>query len=374
MNDGGRAEGKTDEPNHSIGQPCAGSYSWAIARTAVAQICETVGFEGFNDSALDSLADIVVRYIRDLGKISKFYANLAGRIESNVFDVAQGLEDLGLPQGLSAAMDIHIHTDCKVGSCAITEIKHYIETSQEVPFAQPVQKFPVIREGKAIRSFSQVDEFPSFKHIPPWLPAFPDPHTYIRTPVWNERISDPRADKIELARQQRKAERSLLSLQQRVLCNGQSSSSVPEPSESDDGKMGDPFFVNPLHAGEKQISLVKKAFAPAIESMRDGLESGSDGEKHVSLVETFAPAIESMKDGLDWGNDGGKIVVPEKRAISVFLELKKGKKVFGEPLDLRIRHKAESWFGREDERDDKKRRVEFILRQSLENQQELPQL
>ncbi|GER43459.1 transcription initiation factor TFIID subunit 8 [Striga asiatica] len=360
MNDGGRAEGKTDEPNHSIRQPCAETYSWAIARTAVAQICDTVGFEGFNDSALDSLAEIVIRYIRDLGKISKFYANLAGRIESNVFDVAQGLEDLGLPQGLSSASDTH--TDCKVNSSAITEIKHYIDTSQEVPFAQPVQKFPVIREGKGIPSFSQVDELPSFKHIPPWLPAFPDPHTYIRTPVWNERVSDPRADKIELARQQRKAERSLLSLQQRVLCNGQSSSSVPEPSESDVGKTGDPFF-----AGEKQISLVKGFAPPAVESM-------SDGEKHVSLVETFAPAIESMKDGLDWGNDGEKVVVPERRAISVFLELKKGKKVFGEPLDLRIRNKAESWFGREDERDDKKRRVEFILRQSLENQQELPQL
>ncbi|PWA94952.1 Bromodomain transcription factor [Artemisia annua] len=50
--------------------------------------------------------------------------------------------------------------------------------------------------------------------------AFPDPHTYVHTPVWNERTSDPRADKVELARQKRKAESSLLSLQKRLLNSG----------------------------------------------------------------------------------------------------------------------------------------------------------
>ncbi|KAK6126220.1 hypothetical protein DH2020_040041 [Rehmannia glutinosa] len=343
MSDGGEAEGRRDEQNNSIIRSGASNYGRAISRISVAQVCESIGFEGFDESALDSLADIVIRYLCDLGKTSKFYANLAGRTECNVFDVAQGLEDLGMPQGFPGASEIH--TDCVVSSGA---------------------------ERKLIPSFLQMGETPSSKHIPAWLPAFPDPHTYVRTPVWNERVSDPRTDKIELARQHRKAERSLLSLQQRLLCNG--SSVAATSAGPDDGgnlvevnKMENPFLANPLQAGERDVSPV---------SLPKKLSGETHTENHVSLLETFAPAIEAMKDGLDSGSDGEKII-PEKRS-SVFLEFKRGKKVFGEPLDLRIRNKdpgrTGSWFGREDEKDDKKRRVEFILRQSMENQQELPQL
>lgn len=371
MSDGGEAEGKRDEQNDSIIRSGAGDYGRAISRIAVAQICESIGFEGFNESALDSLADIAIRYLCDLGKTSKFYANLAGRTECNVFDIVQGLEDLGMPQGFSGASEIH--TDCIVSSGAITEIKEYLETAEEMPFAQPVPQFPVIRERRMIPSFLQMGETPSFKHIPAWLPAFPDPHTYVRTPVWNERVSDARTDKIELARQHRKAERSLLSLQQRLVCNGSSvAATSAEPYDRGNGlevnHMRNPFLANPLQAGEIEVSPVN---IPAKLSGETHTE-----EKHVSLLETFAPAIEAMKDGLDSGSDGEKIL-PEKRT-SVFLEFKGGKKVFGEPSDLRIRNKAVGrtalWFSREDEKDDKKRRVEFILRQSMENQQELPQL
>ena len=52
-----------------------------------------------------------------------------------------------------------------------------------------------------------------------------------------------------------------------------------------------------------------------------------------------------------------------------------GKKLIGESLDMRIRKKDASptavLAGREDERDDKKRRAEYILKQSMENPQEL---
>ncbi|KAL6519374.1 hypothetical protein OROGR_018694 [Orobanche gracilis] len=363
MSDGGKSEGKRDRQNNPVIQSGAINYGRAIARIAVAQICENTGFEGFHESALDSLADMAIRYICDLGKTSKFYANLSGRCECNVFDIAQGLEDLSLPQGFSGASVLY--TDCKVSSGAIREIKEYVESADESPFAQPVQQFPVIRERGMIPSFLQMGETPSFKNVPQWLPAFPDPHTYIRTPVWNERVSDPRADKIELARQHRKAERSLLNLQQRLLCNRSSiaaTSSKPNISETDN-----PFLAKSVHDVEKYVSPV---------TLTGNLSVGTHAEKHVSLLEAFAPAIEAMKDGLDSGSDVEKII-PEKR-VSMFLEIKGGKKVFGEPLDLRIRNRASgktaSWFGRGDERDDKKRRVEFILRQSLETQQELPQL
>ncbi|KAG8374222.1 hypothetical protein BUALT_Bualt11G0108600 [Buddleja alternifolia] len=367
MSDGGKAEGKSDEENYSVIRSGANHFGREISRTAVAQVCESIGFEGFNESALDSLADIAIRYVCDLGKTSKLYANVAGRAECNVFDVIQGLEDLCMPQGFSGASEIY--TDCLMSSGAIREIKDYVEKADEVPFAQPVPQFPVIRERKMIPSFLQIGETPASKHIPAWLPAFPDLHTYVRTPVWNERVSDPRTDKIELARQHRKAERSLLSLQQRLLCNGSSVAATSAEPDVDGhklevNKMENPFLSRPSLAGEVDVSSV---------TLPAKLSSDAHKEKHVSLLETFAPAIEAMKDGLDSGSDGEKIL-PEKRT-SVFLEFK-GKKVFGEPLDLRIRKKdsgrTAAWFRPEVEKDDKRRRVEFILRQSMENQQELP--
>lgn len=370
MSDGGEAEGKRDVRNDSNSRSGAGDYSRAISRVAVAQMCEAIGFEGFNDSAIDALADIAIRYVCELGKTSRFYANLAGRTRCNVFDIIQGLEDLGMPEGFTGASEIL--ADCVVSSGAIREIKEYVERAEEVPFAQPLPQFPVIKERRmTIPSFLQMGETPAFKQIPPWLPAFPDPHTYIRTPVWNERLSDARTDKIELARQHRKAERSLLSLQQRLLCNGSLAATTSAEPYNENGleytNNGNPFLENPSQAGEVEVSEVR---IPA------KLPNQDSKEKQVSLLDTFAPAIEAMKDGLDSGSDGEKIL-PEKKS-SVILEFKGGKKVFGEPLDLRIRNKAggrkASWFGREDERDEKKRRVEFILRQSLENQQELPQL
>lgn len=370
MSDGGEAEGKRDKWNDSNSRSGAGDYSRAISRVAVAQMCEAIGFEGFDESALDSLAGIAIRYVCELGKTSRFYANLAGRTRCNIFDIIQGLEDLCMPRGFTGASEIL--AGCVVSSVAIREIKEYVETADVVPFAQPVPHFPVIKERSMIPSFMQMGETPPLKQVPPWLPAFPDPHTYIRTPVWNERLSDARTDKIELARQHRKAERSLLSLQQRLLCNGSSvATTSAEPCNEGNGleftSNGNPFLENSSQAGVVEVSEVR---IPPKRSSQDSKE------KQVSLLDTFAPAIEAMKDGLDSGSDGEKIL-PEKRG-SVILEFKGGKKVFGEPLDLRIRNKAggrtASWFGREDERDEKKRRVEFILRQSLENQQELPQM
>ncbi|KAG6383949.1 hypothetical protein SASPL_156262 [Salvia splendens] len=206
----------------------------------MAQICEGVGFEGFNESALDSLVDIAIR------------------TGCNVFDVVQGLEDLGKPQGFTGASEVH--TDCVVSSGAIREIKE---------------------ERRMIPSFLQMGETPAFKHVPQWLPAFPDAHTYVRTPVWNERLSDPRTDKIELARQHRKAERSLLNLQQRLVCNGSSvATSSAEPCNGGNGSgvnnNGNLSLEKPLEAEDIGVS---RTFAPAIEAMKDGLDSGSDGEK-----------------------------------------------------------------------------------------------
>lgn len=368
MNNGGRVEdNEFDEKKIRV---AADEFGRAISKVAVAQICERVGFQSFNDTALEALADVAIRYVRDLGKIAKFYANVANRTECNVFDVIQGLEDLGSSTGFPGGSEI---CTSLVGSGAMKEIMEYVEVIEEVPFAQPVPSFPIVRDRRRTPSFVQMGETPGFKHVPEWLPAFPDPHTYIHSPVWNERTSDPRSDKVELARQRRKAENSLLSLQKRLLSSG---SAVPSTSEAANGSKKSRFL-----AGSENLFLAS--------GLRRGEGDGSSFvlptkdvnephmENHVSILETFAPVIEALNGSVSESGENGERELPDKRP-AVRLNFNNGRKMIGDSLDLRLWNRGtgriSSWFGRDDVMDDKKRRAEYILRQSMENPLDLPQL
>ncbi|XP_065856547.1 transcription initiation factor TFIID subunit 8 [Euphorbia lathyris] len=345
----------------------ADEFGRAVSRMAVAQICESVGFQGLKESALDALTDVAIRYLLDLGKTSTSLASLSGRTECNLFDIIRGFEDMGAPRGFS------VSSNCVVKSGSVKELIDFVVSTDEIPFAQPVPSFPVVRDRKLIPSFIDMNETPPGKHIPAWLPALPDPHTYLHTPMWNERAVDLRAEKIEQARQRRKAERALLSLQQRLLSSGSAgaststSSSQARENHVKELEVGDsnPFLSTPLQPGEKDVS-VSTVMLP------DKLKT------NVSLMEAFAPAIEAAKEGeLDDNGETERKLLPEKRSTVIF-KFKTGKKLLGQPLDLSLSRKGGRkpghLLGRDEERDDKKRRAEYILRQSMENPQELTQL
>lgn len=345
-NGGGVDDNEVNGKKHRVGSD---EFGRAIAKIAVAQICERVGFESVNDSALESLADIAIRYVKDLGKAGKFYANLANRTECNVFDVIQSLEDssssIGFPGGSEVCTNL-------VKSSSMKEIMEYVEAIEDLPFAQPVSSFPIVRDRRLTPSFLQMGETPEFKHVPDWLPAFPDPHTYIHSPVWNERSSDPRSDKVELARQRRKAENSLLTLQKRLLSNS------PPHSTSEVSKK--------VRFGEKPVVLSNKQ------------TNDVNMENHVSILDAFSPVIEALNSRVsESGENGERDVVFDKRP-AVRLNFSNGRKLIGDSLDLRLWNRGtgriSSWFGRDDVMDEKKRRAEYILRQSMENRSDLPQL
>ncbi|CAL1399294.1 unnamed protein product [Linum trigynum] len=348
------------------GRSKADDFGYAVARKAVAQVCENVGFEGLKESALDALTDVTLRYLRDLGKTASANATLCGRTQCSIFDVVRGFEDIGTSQGFPGAYN---SSSCLVSSGTIRDIVDFVESEEEIPFAQSVPQFPIVRDGKLIPSFEKMNETPPGNHIPAWLPALPDQHTYVHTPMWDERVSDPRAEKIEQARQRRKAERTLLSLQQRLVSNGSAGASssgvvaneyVKETGTGD----GNPFLRQPLKPGEKGTSSVS---VPNI-------------EKHASVLVPFAPAIEAAKEiGVNEDGEGGgeRTLLPEKRNTVKF-RLKTRERMLVEPLDVHLTKKgeqrSEQSLGREDERDDKKRRAEYVYRQSMENPQELTQL
>lgn len=369
MSNGGRVDDVEFDENRN--RVAADEFGRSIAKIAVTQICERVGFDSCNDSALEVLADIAIRFVKDLGKTAKFYANVANRTECNVFDVIQSLEDLDSPIGFPGGSE---GCSSLLGSGAMKEVMEYVEVIEEVPFAQPVASFPIVRNRKLTPSFVQMGETPEFKHVPDWLPAFPDPHTYIYSPVWNERTSDPRADKVELARQRRKAESSLLNLQKRLLSSGSAVTSTSEVSVNGGKKRR--FLV--VNDGETVKHLTEGEKANVVGDFNSGQRADEpDIENHVSILETFAPVIQGLNGRVSESGENGERDFLDKRP-AVRLNFNYGRKMIGDSLDLRLWNRGtgriSSWFGRDDIMDDKKRRAEYILRQSMENQLDLPQL
>ncbi|MBA0766654.1 hypothetical protein Gotri_015676 [Gossypium trilobum] len=325
-------------------------FALAIAKVAVAQLCESVGFQSFHLSALETLSDVSVRYIYSIGKTANLSANLAGRVEGNVFDIIHGLEDLGSNLGFSGASDVD---RCVVSSGVVKDITHFVGVSDFIPFAYDVPGFPVVKD---------------------WLPAFPDPETYAtRLSVENETmgVSNGKKTESKLERVERKMDRSLLNLQLRFAHNenkgGSSHGSGYVATESN------PYLAAPLHVGEKEVSPVVLPTKLSNEvALRNPVHV--DVGNHVSVLETFAPAIEAMKSGLCDSDNGKKKLLYDQRP-TVRFKIGIGKKSLGTISDFGSQNeedllKIASWFGNDNEKDDKKRRVEKILKESVESSKE----
>ncbi|KAF9665054.1 hypothetical protein SADUNF_Sadunf16G0082100 [Salix dunnii] len=267
-------------------------FGRAVSRMAVAQICEGVGFDGFKKSALDSLNDITIQYLGDLGKTASFYSNFSG--------VSQGF--------LCASSS----DNCLVNFGTIKELIDFVGSNDEIPFVHPVPRFSVIRDRKFIPIFEKISEVPPGKHIPAWLPALPDPHTYLHTPMWNERLLDPHADK------------------KRLLSNGSvgaSTSGIGDNVKESRAVYNSQSLAMPLESEKKDVS-------PA-----------------------FAPAFEAAKEGgiCDDGDFEGKTLSEQRLAVT--FKLKTRKKVFGSESFEEGWGRIGHWLGWSDERDDKKRRA-----------------
>ncbi|KAI4339600.1 hypothetical protein MLD38_024522 [Melastoma candidum] len=146
-------------------------YARGIAKVAVAQVCQNEGFQSFQQSSLETLSDVAVRYILEIGKMALLYANLAGRSQVNHFDIIHGLEDLSSVTGFNGSSEIN---RCLANSGVLQEISQYISDYEEIPFVYDVPRFPIDRDRKRPQSFLQIGVEPPVEHIPEWLPAFPD--------------------------------------------------------------------------------------------------------------------------------------------------------------------------------------------------------
>lgn len=344
-------------------------FAQAIARNVVAQVCENLGFQSFQQSALDTLADVAVRYIQEIGKMGASYANLANRTECNVFDVIQGLEHLGSVQGFSGASDVR---HCLTRSGVVKDIIRYVSQADELPFAYSIPAFPVVKERVLDLSFAQAEENPPDEHIPSWLPKFPDPATYALLSSGNENDSETEAVKIQqVEQQQRLTEKSLLNLQQKLMCNGSEVGVVVEQGDAAKAQRAaenNPFLATPLQSWEKEISLPALPARLVDESLGYAYHQSHElMENHVAMVEPSSQANEAARSGPCEPEDRRKIPLNGRPNVQFKLgNAKKSLSMVTNPQNKGT-EETSSWFGDEhDGTDEKKSRAEKILWENTE--------
>uniref|UniRef100_A0A061RDE3 Transcription initiation factor TFIID subunit 8 n=1 Tax=Tetraselmis sp. GSL018 TaxID=582737 RepID=A0A061RDE3_9CHLO len=166
-------------------------YSRAIARCAAAQISDAAGFEAVQESALDMVSELMLRFVSEIGAASHSYAELAGRTDTNVFDVLHALQELG--------MDLE-------------QLRDHIDTEAENPFNHPLPSYPI---QTAPPAFREKGEEPP-EHVPAFLPAFPDERTYKETPVYASRNASREEIRRQQVRGRKDAGQALEKLSQRM--------------------------------------------------------------------------------------------------------------------------------------------------------------
>lgn len=102
------------------------TFARDILRRNVAQICQTIGWNGINSTPLDILVHVLEKYIRSLGTQASRYAEQFNRTEPN-------LHDLGL-----VFRDLHVQ---------LPELAEYTRSVPPVPPPVTVDKFPKPKES-----------------------------------------------------------------------------------------------------------------------------------------------------------------------------------------------------------------------------------
>ncbi|KAL0284573.1 UNVERIFIED_CONTAM: Transcription initiation factor TFIID subunit [Sesamum angustifolium] len=153
-------------------------FSFTIARVAVAQICQSAGFKGAQNSALEALTDITTRYLEAIAKLGAASCNSNRRTQSNLPDFIVALEDLASIQGFPGSSDIRSHSLWT--SAVIKDLMKLVKYRDEIPFAQPLPPKRSFFRGAKRRLLKQKGDNKrwycnggSWRHVPSWLPPVP---------------------------------------------------------------------------------------------------------------------------------------------------------------------------------------------------------
>ncbi|KAJ6978000.1 hypothetical protein D5086_023717 [Populus alba] len=155
-------------------------YAFKITKTAVSQICQSVGFKTTQLSALETLTHVATLFLQTLAKTAVLYSNASNRTQSNIFDIINSLHDMSSVRGFTGGSTLHCNISgiSLLRSSVFKNIKSFVEFSDEIPFAKPIPR----GESISLRRNSiplELNELGSRGlHIPRWLPRCPDESSF----------------------------------------------------------------------------------------------------------------------------------------------------------------------------------------------------
>lgn len=159
------------------------SHRKVLTAVVSSTLVET-GFDSANNTALETLVEVLQSIIFEIGHSGRLYCELAGRTEPLFADVLLTLVNLGMP---------------------INELDKFAKRSNLITIPAPIASAPAKQLGILQAGVKQAH--PS--HIPTHLPPFPDPHAYIRTPTHKQPVTEYEAIREKSAIQKRDIERAL---------------------------------------------------------------------------------------------------------------------------------------------------------------------
>ncbi|XP_068015852.1 transcription initiation factor TFIID subunit 8 isoform X2 [Melanerpes formicivorus] len=150
----------------------ADNYYLARRRTlqvVVSSLLTEAGFESAEKAAVETLTEMLQSYISEIGRSAKSYCEHTARTQPTLSDIVVTLVEMGFNVELLPA---------------------YAKRSQRMVITAP----PVTNQPVTPKALTAGQNKPHPSHIPGHFPEFPDPHTYIKTPVLREKAASQRRD------------------------------------------------------------------------------------------------------------------------------------------------------------------------------------
>lgn len=95
-------------------------------RVVVSQICQTIGWHSIQTSSLETLIDVLHRYLEEIARTSHLYADQFGRTRPNLDDLGLAFNEMGIE---------------------LKELEEYVDFVESVPCNVQVPKYPLAKES-----------------------------------------------------------------------------------------------------------------------------------------------------------------------------------------------------------------------------------
>uniref|UniRef100_A0A2K6CV97 Transcription initiation factor TFIID subunit 8 n=1 Tax=Macaca nemestrina TaxID=9545 RepID=A0A2K6CV97_MACNE len=139
----------------------ADNYHLARRRTlqvVVSSLLTEAGFESAEKASVETLTEMLQSYISEIGRSAKSYCEHTARTQPTLSDIVVTLVEMGFN---------------------VDTLPAYAKRSQRMVITAP----PVTNQPVTPKALTAGQNRPHPPHIPSHFPEFPDPHTYIKTPI-----------------------------------------------------------------------------------------------------------------------------------------------------------------------------------------------